>query len=62
MKHPLTPLERFGLLVIDEEQDRVPSFPLVTSHAARVLGVPVREYVTDGATTVSYTHLRAHET
>ena len=50
MKHPLTPLERFGLLVIDEEQDRVPSFPLVTSHAARVLGVPVREYVTDGAT------------
>ncbi len=28
----------------------MPAFPLVTSHAARVLGVPVREYVTDGAT------------
>ncbi len=49
-KELLTPLERFGLLVIDEPQDRVPVFPLVTSHAARVLGVSLRDYVTDGAT------------
>ena len=49
-KDLLTPLERFGLLVIDEPQDRVPVFPLITSHAARVSGVSLREYVTDGAT------------
>jgi uroporphyrinogen decarboxylase len=50
VKEKLTPVERFGLLVIDEPQDRVPVFPLITSHAARVLGVSLREYVTDGAT------------
>jgi uroporphyrinogen decarboxylase len=44
----LTPRERFGLLVIDEPQDRVPVFPLVTVHACRVAGIMVREYVTDG--------------
>ena len=48
MKDLLTPRERFGLLVIDEPQDRVPVFPLVTAHAARVAGIPVREYYTDG--------------
>ena len=49
MKDRLTPRERFGLLVIDEPQDRVPVFPLVTAHAARVAGIPVRDYYTDGA-------------
>ncbi len=49
-KELLTSVERFGLLVIDEKQDRVPVFPFITSHAAQVLGVPLREYVTDGAT------------
>ncbi|MFO7675229.1 MAG: uroporphyrinogen decarboxylase family protein, partial [bacterium] len=44
----LTPRERFGLLVIDEPQDRVPVYPLVTVHACRVAGITVREYVTDG--------------
>lgn len=48
MKELLTPRERFNLLVIDEPQDRVPVFPLVTSHAARVAGISVREYVTNG--------------
>ena len=46
----LPPRERFGLLVIDEPQDRVPVFPFVTVHACRVPGVTVREYVTDGLT------------
>ncbi len=46
----LTPRERFGLLVIDEPQDRVPIYPLVTSRAARVLGRTVRDYCTDGVT------------
>jgi uroporphyrinogen decarboxylase len=49
MKDLLTPRERFGLLVIDEPQDRVPVFPLVTSHAARVAGVSIRDYYTDGS-------------
>jgi uroporphyrinogen decarboxylase len=49
MKDLLTPRERFGLLVIDEPQDHVPVFPLVTAHAARVAGIPVRDYYTDGA-------------
>lgn len=48
MKELLTPRERFGLLVIDEPQDRVPVFPLVTAHAARVAGIPLRDYYTDG--------------
>ena len=49
MRELLTPRERFGLLVIDEPQDRVPVFPLVTAHAARVAGIPIRGYYTDGA-------------
>ena len=48
MKDILTPRERFGLLVIDEPQDRVPVFPLVTAHAARVAGIGLRDYYTDG--------------
>ena len=48
MKELLTPRERFGLLVIDEPQDRVPVFPLVTAHAARVARIPIRDYYTDG--------------
>uniref|UniRef100_A0A7C4GDP3 Uroporphyrinogen decarboxylase (URO-D) domain-containing protein n=1 Tax=candidate division WOR-3 bacterium TaxID=2052148 RepID=A0A7C4GDP3_UNCW3 len=48
MKDILTPRERFGLLVIDEEQDRVPVFPLVTGHAARAAGAALRDYYTDG--------------
>jgi uroporphyrinogen decarboxylase len=48
MSDRLTPRERFGLLVIDEPQDRVPIFPLVTHHAAAVAGVSLHDYVTDG--------------
>jgi uroporphyrinogen decarboxylase len=48
MKDLLTARERFGLLVIDEPQDRVPVFPLVTAHAARAAGMKVRDYYTDG--------------
>jgi len=45
---PLTPRERFGLLVIDEPQDRVPILPLITAHAAHAAGVSLRDYYTDG--------------
>lgn len=61
MKDLLTPRERFGLLVIDEPQDRVPIFPLVTAHAARVARIPVREYYTDGAA-MARSQLVAQET
>ena len=61
MKDLLTPRERFGLLVIDEPQDRVPVFPLVTAHAARVAGIPVRDYYTDGAA-MARSQLVAQET
>jgi uroporphyrinogen decarboxylase len=57
----LTPRERFGLLVIDEPQDRVPVFPIVTAHAARVAGIPVRHYYTDGAA-MARSQLVAQET
>jgi len=46
----LTPRERFGLLVIDEKPDRCNILPLVTSHAAHVAGVKLKEYYTDGET------------
>ncbi|MBN2465344.1 uroporphyrinogen decarboxylase family protein [candidate division WOR-3 bacterium] len=61
MKELLTPRERFGLLVIDEPQDRVPVFPLVTAHAARVAGISVRDYYTDG-TAMARSQLVAQET
>ncbi len=44
----LTPRERFGLLVIDEKPDRCNILPLVTSHAAHVAHVKLKEYYTDG--------------
>ena len=44
----LTPRERFGLLVIDEPHDRVPAYPLVTSHAAFVAKMKLQEYCTRG--------------
>ncbi len=48
MREILNPRERFGLLVIDEIQDRVPLFPLLTSYAAVFAGVPLRDYYTNG--------------
>ena len=48
MRELLTPRERFGLLVIDEQPDRCNIIPLVTSHAARVKGMKLRDYYTNG--------------
>ena len=48
MREVLTPRERFGLLVIDEQPDRCNIIPLVTSHAARVKGIKLRDYYTSG--------------
>jgi uroporphyrinogen decarboxylase len=48
MKDILTARERFGLLVIDEKPDRCNTIPLITSHAATVRGMKLRDYYTNG--------------
>lgn len=50
MREVLTPRERFGLLVIDEQPDRCNIIPLVTSHAAQVKGIRLKDYYTNGET------------
>jgi uroporphyrinogen decarboxylase len=44
----LNPRERFGLLVIDEKPDRCNIIPLITSHAAAVTGISLKDYYTNG--------------
>ena len=44
----LTPRERFSLLLIDEKPDRCNAIPLITSHAAKVKGMRLKDYYTDG--------------
>ncbi len=48
MKELLTSRERFGLLVIDEPSDRCNIMPLITSHAAKVKGIKLKNYYTSG--------------
>lgn len=48
MQDTLTPRERFGLLLIDEKPDRCNTIPLITSHAAKVKGMKLRDYYTNG--------------
>ncbi len=60
MKELLNPRERFSLLVIDEPQDRVPVFPLLTAHAAKFSQVSLRDYYTDGVV-MAKCQLRARE-
>ncbi len=48
MRDEMTPLERFSLLLIDEQPDRMITVPLVTAHAATVAGLPPGECVRDG--------------
>jgi len=48
MKDILTPRERFGLLVIDETPDRCNIMPLITSHAAKVKNMKLKDYYTNG--------------
>ena len=40
--------ERFGLLVIDEKPDRCNIIPLITSHAAMVADIGLKQYYTNG--------------
>ncbi len=44
----LTPRERFGLLVIDERPDRCNIMPLITSHAATLKDMKLKDYYTNG--------------
>ena len=48
MRDEMTPLERFSLLLIDEEPDRMITVPIVTAHAATVAGLPPGECVKNG--------------
>jgi uroporphyrinogen decarboxylase len=48
MNDILTPRERFGLLVIDEKPDRCNTMPLITAHAAKVKGMKLKDYYTNG--------------
>ncbi len=45
----MTPKQRIGNFLMGKPIDRVPCVPLVLNHCARVLGVKVREFATDGA-------------
>jgi uroporphyrinogen decarboxylase len=44
----MTPKQRIGNFLTGKPIDRVPCVPLVLNQCARVLGVPVREFATDG--------------
>ncbi len=48
MRGEMNPRERWGLLLLDETPDRPPVYPLVTSHAATVLGCDLIQFCTDG--------------
>ena len=48
MSETMTPKERVGAFLSGQAADRLPCTPLILNHAARILGVPVREYATDG--------------
>ena len=48
MSGKMNPRERWGLLLIDEFPDRPPVFPLVTAHSAKVQGINLIEYSTNG--------------
>lgn len=48
MPGKMNPRERWGLLLIDEFPDRPPVYPLVTSHSARIHGIDLIKYSTDG--------------
>lgn len=56
----LNPRERFGLLVIDEQPDRCNVIPLITSHAASVCKMKLKDYYTDGRK-MAYAQIAAYE-
>ena len=58
MTTPMTPRERIGALLGARPLDRVPCVPLILNHAARILGVTIREYTMDG-TVMGRSHVAA---
>lgn len=48
MSGDMTPKERITAFLSGQPVDRVPCVPLILNHAARVIGVKVSEYATDG--------------
>ena len=49
MTSEMTPKERIGAFLSGKPIDHVPCVPLILNHCARVIGVTVKEYATDGA-------------
>jgi len=48
MTDRMSPKERVGAFLTGKPVDRLPCVPLILNHAARVLGVPVKAFATDG--------------
>ncbi len=44
----ITPKQRIGAFLSGKPIDRVPCVPLILNHAARLIGVTIRQYATDG--------------
>lgn len=55
----MTPKERIGAFLTGKPIDCVPCVPLVLNHAARVLGVTIRDYTVDG-TVMGRSHVAAY--
>ncbi len=55
----LTPRQRMTALLSGQPLDRLPCVPLIMNHAARVAGVPVRQYVED-PTVMAAAHIAAY--
>jgi uroporphyrinogen decarboxylase len=49
MPTDMTPKERIGAFLAGKPVDRVPCVPLVLNHSARLIGMPIKQYATDGA-------------
>ncbi len=58
MNDTMSPKQRVGAFLTGQPVDRLPCVPLILNHAARILGVPVRDYATDG-TTMGRAHVAA---
>lgn len=44
----LNPRERLGLLFMDEVPDRIPLNPFITTYAAKIAGLDIKTFLTDG--------------
>lgn len=55
----MTPKERIGAFLSGQKIDRVPCVPLILNHAARIIGVTIRQYTMSGET-MGQAHVAAY--